>query len=149
MTVAQDLILDAVRARVLLLATDAGLVAQLLDGEVPRETLSRLRQHRSEVLAQLPPEANPYNARQPATPRSDPDNPYRRSAVEGGAPQAVLDTLADAWQQHPEDAAEHRSIWEEQTGKSIFGPTPDFTEDGLPQTHPEQFTPTDRNAKLY
>ena len=149
MTVAQDLILDAVRARVLLLATDAGLVAKPLGGVVPSELLNRLRQHHDEVLAQLCSDPETVEALPPANPSNDDANPYRRPAVEGGAPQAVLDTLADAWQQHPEDAAEHRAIWEEQTGKSIFGPAPDSTEDGLPQTHPEQFTPTDRNANLY
>lgn len=105
MTPAETLIIDAVKSGVLLVQGEAGLEAKPCGGDVPPVLLDRLRHHRDDVLATL---------RQPI-------NPYRRPAHQGGAPQAVLDSLADAWDREPEDAEEERAMWEEQTGRSVFG----------------------------
>lgn len=112
MTPAERLILDAARARVLLLATDSGLEAKPYGADtLPPDLSNRLKAHRDDVLELL----------------RQKENPYRRDAVEGGACQSVLDSLGDLYDRCPEDAAEHRAIWEEQTDRDVFGGDCDFS----------------------
>lgn len=106
MTPAAQLIIDATRAGVLLVAEGQRLTYRAAD-TLPPDLANRLKAHRDDVLELL---------------RNDePANPYRRPAVEGGAPQSVLDTLGDLFDREPQDADEHRAIWEEATGRDVFG----------------------------
>ena len=122
MTTAESIIFEAVRCRVLLVATEAGVLAKPYLGNVPPELIERLECYRDEVLASLrgepsvPAGAPLAHAHElpaellPAEAGEGEPNPFRWTRFDDDR-QRVLDTLAEVWDDDPARARDLAHDW--------------------------------------